>query len=111
MTLTLSSRVADSLPISVKQTLAQMPDVAQSAFELEYKQKMRNPVTMQLLAIFFPIHHFLLGKTGTGILFWLTIGGLWIWWIIDMFTVRGQTRTYNEDIARKLVLDMKVMGH
>lgn len=111
MTMNLSARVADSLPLSVKQTLAQMPDTTQSVFEEEYKHKMKSPATMQLLAIFFPIHHFLLGKIGIGMLFWLTAGGFFIWWFIEIFTVRGQTRNYNEDIARKLVLDMKVMGH
>lgn len=111
MTLNLSTRVADSLPSSVKQTLAQMPDAAQSTFEEEYKRKMKSPATLQLLAIFFPIQHFLLGKTGLGILFWLTFYGCGIWWLIEVFTISGQTRSYNEEIARALVRDMKIMGH
>ena len=35
----------------------------------------------------FGIHRFYVGKTGTGILMLLTLGGLGIWWVIDMIIV------------------------
>jgi TM2 domain-containing membrane protein YozV len=36
------------------------------------------------------VHRFYVGKIGTGILFILTLGGLGIWWIIDLiFIVTG----------------------
>lgn len=110
MGLNLSNKVADTLPSSLKQALSQMTDNQQSTFEEEYKRKMKSRVTMQLLAIFFPIQHFLMDKTGTGVLFLLTFGGAGIWWIIDVFAIGGRVRNYNEDIARTLLRDMKIMG-
>jgi len=35
----------------------------------------------------FGVHRFYVGKTGTGILMLLTLGGLGIWWVIDMIIV------------------------
>ena len=109
MGLNVSSAMLDTLPSSLKQALAQMSEQQQAMFEEEYKRKMKPPMKMQLLAIFFPIHHFLMGKTGTGILFWITLGGFWIWWIIDMFAIGSRVRDFNEDIARTLLRDMKMM--
>ncbi|MFT5732196.1 MAG: TM2 domain-containing membrane protein YozV [Planctomycetota bacterium] len=35
----------------------------------------------------FGVHRFYAGKVGTGILMFLTIGGLGIWWLIDMIVI------------------------
>ncbi len=110
MGLNLSNAVADTLPSTIKQALASMSDAQQEMFEEEYKRKMKPPMKMQLLAIFFPIQHFLMDKAGTGVFFWLTCGGGTIWWMIDMFAIGGRVRNFNEEIARNLVRDMKIMG-
>ncbi len=33
------------------------------------------------------VHRFYVGKVGTGILFLLTLGGLGIWWILDIIKI------------------------
>ena len=47
----------------------------------------RSWIATLLLAIFLPVHRFYVGKIGTGILFWLTAGGLWICDIIDIVMI------------------------
>ncbi|WP_028329636.1 TM2 domain-containing protein [Brachyspira alvinipulli] len=44
-------------------------------------------VVTLILAIFLPVHRFYVGKIGTGILYWLTAGGLGIWYIIDIVMI------------------------
>ena len=45
---------------------------------------MKSKSTAIILS-FFGLHYFYLGKVGTGILYWFTIGGFFWWWIIDIF--------------------------
>ena len=60
-------------------------------------------------AIFFPIQLFLLGKTGLGIAYLITAGGLSVWWIIEWFITPKRVREYNGDIATKIITEMKMM--
>lgn len=54
----------------------------------------------------FGAHHFYLGKTGRGLFYLFTLGGVfWIGCIIDLFTLPAQTRQVNAEIlsgARRL---------
>lgn len=47
----------------------------------------RSWIAALLLAIFFPVHRFYVGKIGTGILYWITAGGLGIWYVIDIIMI------------------------
>ena len=44
-------------------------------------------VVTLILAIFLPVHRFYVGKIGTGILYWITAGGLGIWYVIDIVMI------------------------
>lgn len=71
----------------------------QAAFSAHYTSRKRNTALMLLLAIFFPIQLFLLGKIGLGILFWLTAGGFGVWYVIEWFLTPGRVRDYNARVA------------
>lgn len=45
------------------------------------------------------IHKFYLGKVGMGILYLFTGGIFGIGWLIDLFTLAGQVRTYNATLG------------
>lgn len=42
-------------------------------------------------------HYIYLGKTRTQVIFWLTLGGCGLWWIIDGFNLAGMVKDYNID--------------
>jgi TM2 domain-containing membrane protein YozV len=54
-------------------------------------------------------HYAYLGKWGTQILYWLTLGGLGFWAIIDLFTLGGKVENYNTQKELKQVKrDVKI---
>lgn len=71
----------------------------QAVFSAHYNSRKRNTALMVILAIFFPIQLFLLGKIGLGILFWLTAGGFGVWYVIEWFLTPGRVRDYNARVA------------
>lgn len=66
-------------PIKKAASICPYCGVNQSGGSLGQKNK-----TTAIICWLFGIHRFYVGKIGTGILYWLTIGGLGIWTIIDL---------------------------
>lgn len=58
----------------------------------------KSPMVGFLFAFFLGglgVDRFWLGQTGLGIAKIITCGGVWIWYIIDLFTAHKRTREYN----------------
>ena len=110
MSIAVSPSISDRLPATVKTALAKMADEQQLLFEDEYKRKAKSTVLLTALAIFFPIHLFMLGKTGLGIAFIITFGGAGIWWVIEWFLTPKRVKSFNEDMATRLLTEMKIMN-
>lgn len=49
-------------------------------------------------------HYLYLEKRRSQIIFWLTLGGCGIWWIIDLFRLPGMVKDYNIDLRLNEVL-------
>ena len=41
------------------------------------------------------------------ILFWLTLGGGFVWWIIDIIRIKNLVKNANTEIQNKILLDLK----
>ena len=77
------------------ETLARLLNRNLDADLQERKKVCRNPWISLALAIIF-VDRFYLGQIGLGILKVWTVGGAYIWWIIDIFTAFKRTKKYNE---------------
>jgi len=80
---------------SIKTQLAQLPE---ERMDILYSVDIKNPTTMLLISIFlgeFGVDRFMVGDTLLGILKLITLGGCFIWWIIDIFLIMDRTRDRN----------------
>lgn len=64
--------------------------------------KIKSSGTAYLYFFFLGAHYAYLEKWGTQILFWMTLGGLGIWALIDLFTMSGKVNKYNADIFQQV---------
>ena len=87
--------------------VSQLTPKQQEAFWMQFAPQSKDPGTIVLLSIFFPIQFFLLGKTGLGIAFLLTSGGCGIWWLVEIFTANGRAIAYNDEIAQRIMMIVK----
>ena len=110
MSLQIEESIAKVLPIMVKEPLSKMPAEKQSVFAEEFKKKGKSKGVMIALAIFFPIQLFFLDKKGLGIVYWLTGGGLGIWWLIEIFLTSKRVNEYNGDVGTVIMRDMKLLA-
>jgi len=56
-----------------------------------------------ILFWFLIVAHFAyLNKWVIQIIFWITIGGLGVWWLIELFLIPGRVSSYNAEIYQKI---------
>jgi len=108
--LLLKKETQDSLSSSVKFGLAKMTPQQQHAFEEDYLRKRKGIALPYIFMILLPIHYFYVGKTGLNILFLLSGGGFFIWWLIDLFRIPSIIGNYNTDLANDIFRDQKIMN-
>jgi hypothetical protein len=107
----ISASIADSLPSMVKNELAKLPAQKQEEFVEEYKRKAKSVgIAYLFLIVILAMHYGYLRKWGLQIVFWLTGGGFFIWWLIDLFRLAGLVKNYNKDVATDTMRNLKAMS-
>lgn len=101
-------KIQNRLTPSVQHMVFQLGEKEQELFWMQFSSQSKDPTTMTLLAIFFPIQFFVLGEIGLGIAFMLTAHGCLVWGIIEWFLAAGRTRKYNDRIAITLIQGIRM---
>jgi hypothetical protein len=83
-----------------------MPLDLQKDFFTEYRRRRRGLGLPLALAIFFPVQLFFLGRWLLGLLFWVSLGGLGVWWVVEIFLTPSRVRAYNMAIAYAILGDI-----
>ncbi len=96
--LAIPASVTSSLSRTVREQLAYLTPDQQRAFLWRYRAQAKSPLVALL---FLPLgwHYLYLRKRGLQVLFWLTLGGLAAWWVVDVFRIRRLVRDYNRRVA------------
>ena len=74
-------------------------------FDMQFAGQRKTPTTALIFSFFLGglgIDRFYIGNVGLGIGKLLTLGGIGIWAIIDLFLIMGATRRHNIEIARQI---------
>ena len=66
------------------------------------QSKIKSSGTAYLLWFLLGAHYAYLGKWGLQILYWITLGGVGIWALIDLFTMSGKVNKHNVKIFQQI---------
>lgn len=67
--------------------------------QFAYQQRSLNPSTMWLLFLILGWSYGSMDKMGKQILYYITFGGLLLWFFYRLFTLNGAIKRYNKQIA------------
>lgn len=105
----ISASIRDNLPSMVRNELSNLSAQRQQEFVEEYNRKKKSLALAYflMLPLCFCIYYGYIHKWGLQFLFWFTAGGLFIWWLIDLFRIPGLIKNYNMDIANEVMRNLK----
>jgi len=102
--------ISDNLPAMVRNQLVTLPPQRQQEFVEEYRRKAKSTGPAYLLWLCLGWHYAYLRKWGIQILFWISIGGLFVWWLVDLFRIPAMIRDYNKDISVDVLRNLKTLA-
>ncbi len=111
------ARSAGLEPFRASRERAPVADVhgaVQARLDAELKtyphKEMKIILLLWLFTGVFGGHRFYLERPGTGILMFVTGGGSMIWWIIDLFLLKGMIQEFNEEQDRRQLAGLPAVG-
>jgi len=101
--------------IYLQHLIAQLPVQHAEAFLIAYRGRRKDPQTVLLAAVIGLVacpglQRFWVGEVGMGLLFLFTAGFLAIGSIIDLCSYRTLARSYNQNVARKILSDLNAFA-
>lgn len=96
------SAIQDIDPLLLSQ-ITNLPHEDQVKFLAEYHSKKKTVMLGYVCWFFLGVHYGYVGKWGMQIAYWLTLGGLGMWAIIDLFRIPGIINTYNREMGTALI--------
>jgi TM2 domain-containing membrane protein YozV len=96
-----------NISAGVRTHLEELPQNKIDAFAADYERQAKKLPIAYILSLLLGAHYAYIGKWGMFILFWLTAGGCGIWFIIDLFRMSGIVNDYNQELAYKIIRDLK----
>lgn len=94
--------LSDYLSPSAINALSKLDKDKQEKIIALFLSEKKKKSTGVILALF-GLHYIYLGKWLLLFLFAITLGGIYIWWIVDIFRVSGMVTASNEKLIYKLM--------
>lgn len=74
------------------------------------KERKKNVSTAYLCWIFYGSHYLYTGKPVKQLMFWLTFGGLFAWWFLDLFLMAFVVDSANRKIKMQIIEELLESG-
>lgn len=71
---------------------------------LRLQRELRDTPMAYIMWFLIGAHYAYLGKWGLQILYWITLGGLGLWALVDLFRIPGMVKDHNEPIYSEMKL-------
>jgi TM2 domain-containing membrane protein YozV len=97
--------MADDAEFEAIKFMNTLPDSRRAEFQIAFQAQKKNRMTALLLSLFLGVlgvDRFYLGQTALGVFKLATLGGCYVWAIIDWFFIMSQADTVNLRILNKL---------
>ena len=110
-----TKRTDNKLPLMVQKTIKGLDEPSQLIFEEEYDRRKANFGPLLILTLLLPSSQFIAyGRWGLFCAFWgvtiCTVGlGFVVWHFIEIFSIAKRRREYNENLAKEIARDIKVL--
>jgi TM2 domain-containing membrane protein YozV len=98
------------LPEAVRIASAKLDPKMQKAFARDFAKRKKSLIGPCVAWLFLGWHYLYLGKIGLQFAFWITFGGVFFWWLRDFFRLPGIVALHNEDMARRLMAEYRMMA-
>ena len=105
----LDKRMQKEISPAILKKVSELDSLEQEMFLKEFKKKRKSPHIYFWCALL-GVHYLYLGKIGLFFLFLLTLGGIWIWYLIDIFRGVPACRVANEDAALEAFKSVKYLS-
>jgi TM2 domain-containing membrane protein YozV len=96
------------VPNAVLRKIDDMDEITQLGFAEEFSKNKKSPL-LAFLLVGAGLHYAYLGRVWLTLLFIFTLGGIGIWWFIDIFRVFGMVRERNRSVAIQVLRDIQVL--
>jgi hypothetical protein len=97
----------DPVPERVRGELAALPASTRAAFDEAFRRRARSTTTAYVTWILVGGQYGYVGRWALQILFWVTLGGLMVWWVVDLFRIPGMVRRYNERVSHDILESLR----
>lgn len=97
------------LPDSLIPLYESLDPVVQEAVIRDYRSRKKS-YEFGIWSALIGWQYLYLGRVGMQFAFWFTCGGLWVWYVIDIFRLNNMVERFNEDLAKGLIVQYKALN-
>lgn len=102
----LGRQVKRAFPDDLRERLENLKPLQKDQFIRAFMEKEKNLVSAYLASAFLGCHHLYFRRPFKQLLFWITLGGLMIWWVRDILKMEKLFMDYNKKWAREVLVYM-----